>query len=156
MILSTLSSIATAITISVSNPTTMIFKDPIQFISIGKTGDYSVFLNNSKKVVILQPVRAQALSDLVVVTDKSNYQFKVHIGSESTQSYFQISDGLKNNSYTLSLKTESYEVYEGSTSVLLKNISQNDIEINGEKVKKSTSTYLPKGGNIYLDNKRIY
>jgi type IV secretory pathway VirB9-like protein len=79
MILSTLLNVATVIAISTSTPTTMIFKEPIQFVSAGKTGDFSLFINNNKKVIVIQPLKDIKASVLVVLTDNKNYQFKIQI-----------------------------------------------------------------------------
>ena len=78
MIISALINVATAISITSSNPTTLVFNDPIQYVSIGKTGDFSFHLNNNKKVIVIQPLREIKSAEMIVLTDEKNYQFKIH------------------------------------------------------------------------------
>lgn len=156
MILNTLVSIATAISISSTNPTTMIFKSPVEFVSIGKTGDFSFFINNNKKVIVIQPLKSLKVAEMVVVTDKNNYQFKIHIDEAQPKSYFQVEDGSINQSYVLKKKTEAFEIYEGQSSSMFKNLTDSQLIVNDEAVAKRTSVYFPKGGVLYLNSERIY
>jgi len=156
MILSTLLNVATVIAISTSTPTTMIFKEPIQFVSAGKTGDFSLFINNNKKVIVIQPLKDIKASELVVLTDNKNYQFKIQIEKSGGGSYFQVEDGKINLSYTLIKKTDNYEIYEGVSSLMFKNISENEIKLNEESLARRATSYLPKGGSIYVDSVKVY
>ena len=155
MILSALINIATTISISASNPTTMIFNGPVQFVSIGKTGDFSFFTNNNKKVIVIQPLKDLKNAEMVVLTEDKNYQFKIHIVAENPNNYYQVTNGNPNASFTLLKKSENYEVYEGSTSMMFKNLSEKEMVINDEALKGKASTYLPKGGSIYVNSERI-
>ena len=155
MILSALINIATTISISASNPTTMIFNEPVQFVSIGKTGDFSFFTNNNKKVIVIQPIKELKNAEMVVLTEDKNYQFKIHVVSENPTNYYQITNGSPNASFTMVKKSETYEVYEGSSSMMLKNLTDKEMIINDETLKGRSSIYLPKGGSIYLNNERI-
>ena len=156
MILSTLLNVATVITISTSAPTTMIFKVPIQFVSAGKTGDFSLFINNNKKVIVIQPIKEIKSSELVVLTDDKNYQFKIQIEKNGGGSYFQIEDGKVNQSYTLVKKTDNYEIYEGRSSLMFKNTSDREIKLNEESLSRRATSYLAKGGSIYVDSVKVY
>ena len=156
MILSTLLNVATVITISTSAPTTMIFKVPIQFVSAGKTGDFSLFINNNKKVIVIQPIKEIKSSELVVLTNDKNYQFKIQIEKNGGGSYFQIEDGKVNQSYTLVKKTDNYEIYEGRSSLMFKNTSDREIKLNEESLSRRATSYLAKGGSIYVDSVKVY
>jgi hypothetical protein len=155
MILSALINIATTISISASNPTTVIFNSPVQFVSIGKVGDFSFYTNNNKKVIVIQPLKNLKFSEMVVLTDDKNYQFKIHIVTDRPVNYYQVTNGRINNTFTLMKKSETFEVYEGSSSMMIKNLSTKEIVVNDELLKKSDSLYLPKGGSIYIQNERI-
>ena len=155
MILSALINIATTISITASNPTTMIFNEPVQFVSIGKTGDFSFFTNNNKKVVVIQPMKEIKNAEMIVLTEDKNYQFKIHVVSENPTNYYQITNGNPNTSYTLIKKSDAYEVYEGSSSMQFKNLTDKEMVINDETLKGRSSTYLPKGGSIYVNSERI-
>lgn len=156
MILEALINIATTISISAFNPTTLVFSDPIQFVSIGKSGDFSFYTNNNKKVIVIQPLKDLKTTEMIVLTEDRNYQFKIHIETLKAQNYYQIINGKPNSSFTQVLKTENYEVLEGASSLMVKNLSSNDQLINDETLKAKAFTYLPKGGAIYLNNQRIY
>lgn len=156
MILSALINIATTITISASNPTTLVFTDPVQFVSIGKTGDFSFFINNNKKVVVVQPLKDLKNAEMIVLTENKNYQFKIHIDSVRPINYYQVVNGSPNNSFTLLKRSETVEVYEGSSSMMLKNLSEKEVVVNDEILKGKSSVIIPKGGSLYLNNERIY
>ena len=155
MIISALINVATAISITSSNPTTLVFNDPIQYVSIGKTGDFSFHLNNNKKVIVIQPLKDIKMAEMIVLTDEKNYQFKIHSVSDHAQNYYQITNGHPNGSYTLIKAENGIELFEGVSSMLLKNKTNSDQYVNDELVKSQSTINLPKGGSVYINEKRI-
>jgi len=155
MILSALINIATTISISALGPTTLVFNEPIQFASIGKVGDYSIFINNNKKVLVINPIKELKKSEMIIVTENKNYQFKVHITNTLPESYFIVSEGKIDNSFVLLKKNDSFEIYEGDNSIMFKNTSDKNVTVNDESIMPRASIYLPKGGSIYLDSVRV-
>jgi len=155
MILSTITNVATFIVISSTNPTTLVFDSPVQFVSVGKTGDYSFFRSNNRKVVILQPIRPIRKSEMVVVTDDKNFQFKIIQDDKNVQTYYQVKDGKKNNIYDVTLSNDKIKILKGGTSYLVKNLTDDLIIINDEPVKAHSEITLPHGGAIYLNDQRL-
>ena len=155
MLLSALINIATTISISSSGPTTLVFNEPIQFASIGKVGDYSLFINNNKKVLVINPLKDLKKSEMIIITENRNFQFKIQITNNHPESYFQITEGKINNSFTLLKKEDAFEIYEGSSSLMFKNISDKILTINDESIKPHEKAYLPKGGSVYIDSERV-
>jgi Holliday junction resolvasome RuvABC ATP-dependent DNA helicase subunit len=155
MIISTLVNIATTISISAVNPTTIVFSDPVQFVTIGKTGDFSILTNNNKKVVVICPVKNIEKAEMVVLTENKNYQFKIHVVSKNPNNYYQITDGRPNVSYTLLKRTNNYEILEGISSIKIKNLTDKELNINEETLLSKSSMYLPKGGSVYVNSDRI-
>jgi len=154
MIISTLVNIATTISISASNPTTIVFSDPVQFVSIGKTGDFSFFTNNNKKVIVIHPVKNIEKAEMVVLTEEKNYQFKIHVVADNPNNYYQITNGRQNGSYKLLKRSDIYEILEGASSIMVKNVSDKELNINDETLRPKSSMYLPKGGSVYVNNER--
>ena len=155
MIISTLINIATTISISALNPTTIVFKDPIQFVSIGKTGDFSFYTTSNKKVIVIQPIKNITKTEMVVLTDNLNYQFKIHVNNQKTNNYYQVDKGRKNSSYTLLKRMNTYEVLEGATSIMIKNLSKEELIVNDEVIKSKSFIYLPKGGSVYVNEEQV-
>lgn len=155
MILSTITNVATFIVISSTNPTTLVFDSPVQFVSVGKTGDYSFFRSNNRKVVILQPIRPIRKSEMVVVTDDKNFQFKIIQDDKNVQTYYQIKEGKKNNVYDVTLSNEKIKILKGNTSYLVKNLTDDQVIINDEPVKAHSEITLPLGGAIYSNDQRV-
>ena len=155
MLLSALINVATTISISAAGPTTLVFNEPISFASIGKVGDYSLFINNNKNVLVINPLKDLKKSEMIIITENRNFQFKIQITNNHPESYFQITEGKVNSSFTLLKKEELFEVYEGVSSLMLKNISDKSLTINDEVIKPHSITYLPKGGSIYIDSERV-
>jgi type IV secretory pathway VirB9-like protein len=155
MLLSALINIASTITISANNPTTLVFNEPIQFVSAGKAGDFSIFINNNKKILVISPIKDLPKAEMIIVTDNSSYQFKIKLNNSNYTNYFQVANGSKNLSYSVLKKSENFELYEGKSSYMLKNISDKEININDEILKPKDTSYLPKGESIYINETRI-
>ncbi|MBC7540152.1 MAG: hypothetical protein H7281_15110 [Bacteriovorax sp.] len=155
MLIQTLLNVATALSISPTIPTTIVFNEPITFAAIGKAGDFSVNTNRKKNVIVIQPIRTMNQTELIILTENKNYQFKVHIDSSRYDSFYTVSDGQKNNSYVLVKKTNTWEIYEGVSSIQFKNLIENEIVVNDIIVKARSSVYLPKGTSVYINSERV-
>lgn len=155
MILSTITNVATFLVISSTNPTTLVFDSPVQFVSVGKAGDYSFFRSNNRKVVILQPIRPIKKSEMVVVTDDKNFQFKIIQDEKNVQTYYQVKEGKKNSVFDVLVTNEKYKILKGASSFLVKNLSDEQITINDEAIRPHGEISLPLGGAIYFNDQRV-
>lgn len=155
MIVNVLGGVMTYLAINSSSPTVLQFQSNVEYFSIGKIGDYSVYRSNNGKVLVLNPIKRNEEVDLVVLSKDKSYSFRLKQVEVKTETLFEIRDGLVDSSFELLKKNENFEVWEGKESIFFKNQTSNAVRVNGQEVKAKSSTCFGKNNALYLGDERL-
>lgn len=143
----------------ISHPTTLVFNEPVEYVSAGREGDFDLHRANNQKIVVLRPLKPFGETDMIVITKDHHYQFKlknvlVSQKSDQSHSFINIYEGAINRSFEKKSETEAYKILEGETSSWIVNKSKVPINVNGEEVIRDG--YFSKGSPILINNHRAW
>ncbi len=139
--------------LTMNAPTTLVFQNPVEYVSAGKTGDFSINRSNNKKILVIQPLKEVSETNMVVVTSEENFNFKVQIVDKEAHSFVYLYDGQVNKSFIKKLETDSFRILEGETSVLIQNKEKHSLTVNGVSLEREG--YFSKGSPVMIENKRV-
>jgi hypothetical protein len=142
--------------LSPNHPTTLVFDEPVEYISAGREGDFDLHRARSQKIIVMRPLKQFIETDMIVITKDHHYQFKLKedLDSKSSHSFVNIYEGVVNRSFEKKLETDSYKVFEGETSSWVVNKSKIPINVNGMEVVRDG--YFSKGSPILINNQRVW
>ena len=143
--------------LSVSHPTTLVFDEPVEYVSAGREGDFSIHRANNQKILVIRPIKEIADTDMVVLTKDQHYQFRVLNSSFDKgrdHSFVYIHDGIPNKAYVLKYEDQNIRILEGETSSLVQNKSKDKVFVNEKIVEREAN--FSKGIPFILNNKRIF
>ncbi len=145
--------------LTISHPTTLVFDEPVEYVSAGREGDFDLHRANNQKIVVVRPLKPFGETDMIVITKDHHYQFKLKevLGNQDsiqTHSFVNIYEGAVNKSFDKKVETDTFKVFEGETSSWIVNKSKNSINVNGEEV--SRDGYFSKGSPILINNQRVW
>ena len=145
--------------LSITHPTTLVFEEPVEYVSAGREGDFDLHRANNQKIVVIRPLKPFGETDMIVITKDHHYQFKlkeVLAGPkpELSHSFINIYEGVINRSFDKKIENDSYKILEGETSSWVVNKSKNPIMVNGEEVVRDG--YFSKGSPILINDQRIW
>jgi len=143
----------TTIFLSLNLLTTLSFESEIKSFYYGGSKEDVFIKETDNKTLLLKPYRTDGLSNLLVVTLKRKYYFQLAYDASEPHTFVEVRHGLMNHAQTKKAVTESYEIWEGSSSILFVNKSPAEVNVNGIKVKKRE--YVSKGVPVFLNGKRI-
>ena len=63
--------------LTVSHPTTLVFDEPVEYVSAGKEGEFALHRANNQKILVVQPIKEFSETDMIVITKEHHYQFKI-------------------------------------------------------------------------------
>lgn len=142
--------------LTTSHPTTLVFDEPVEYVSIGKEGDFSLHRANNQKILVVQPLKDFLETDMIVITKEHHYQFKVRMPeskNESTHAFVYIHDGGINRSYVLKFENTELRILEGDTSTLIQNKTNKPILVNEKLVEREN--HFSKGTPFIVNKQRI-
>lgn len=139
--------------LSLSSPTTLVFEGPIEYVSAGKQGDFSLHRSNNHKILIIQPLKEVAETNMVVVTTDQHYQFKIQTVAETGHHFIYVYQGAINKTFSKKLETTDFRILEGDSSSLIQNKLDFPIEVNGVQVIREG--YFSKGAPVIINHKRV-
>lgn len=153
-----LSKTLTFLFLSLSHPTTMVFVEPIEYVSAGSNGDFDLHRANNQKILVIKPLKSFGETDMIVLTKDQHYQFKLReIPSNADQgkshSLVNIYKGEINKSYIKKLDTDTYRVLEGETSTWVINKTGKNLEVNGGELERDG--YFSKGAPLLINKERV-
>ncbi|MGZ3789420.1 MAG: hypothetical protein ACXVLQ_12905 [Bacteriovorax sp.] len=145
--------------LSISHPTTLVFDEPVEYVSAGREGDFDLHRANNQKIVVIRPLKPFGETDMIVITKDHHYQFKLKEvqagqGIDKSHSFINIYDGEINRSFEKKIETDTYKVFEGASSTWIVNKSKNPINVNGVEVIRDG--YFSKGSPILINNQRAW
>jgi hypothetical protein len=140
--------------LSLSNPTTLYFDEPVEYVQAGKTGDTSLVRSSNKKVLVIQPLKTpKGSNNMVILTKNHHFNFKYEIVDKAHHDFVYIHEGKENTSYVKKYEDENVKLLEGSSSVYIVNKGKTPVSVNSQELKKAM--IFSKGLPIFIDNKRI-
>lgn len=144
--------------LSISHPTTLVFEEPIEYVSAGKQGDFDIHRSNNQKILVLRPLKSFGETDMIILTKKNHYQFKlkeVYLNGLNDKSHTLVNvyKGEVNKVYAKKLETDSFRVFEGETSTWIVNKSKDSLKVNGVEISKEG--YFSKGSPLLINNQRV-
>lgn len=143
----------------ISHPTTLVFDEPVEYVSAGRDGDFDLHRANNKKIVVVRPLKPFGETDMIVITKDHHYQFKLKEvlasqRADQSHSFINIYEGAINRSFDKKIETDTYKILEGETSSWIVNKSKNPINVNGEEIVRDG--YFSKGSPILINNQRVW
>lgn len=141
--------------LSVNHPTTLIFDEPVEYVSAGREGDFSLHRSNNQKILVIRPLKDNFETDMIVITKDHHYQFKINAPkqSEKTHSLVYIHNGALDRSYVLKYESEKIRILEGETSTLIQNKTKKGISVNDIEITKDGN--FSKGIPFIVDGERV-
>lgn len=144
--------------LTLSHPTTLVFNEPVEYVSAGKEGDFDLHRANNQKILVIRPLKYFGETDMIIITKDRHYQFKlkeVQQGQNSDQSHslVNIYEGAINRSFNKKIETDNYKIFDGETSSWVVNKAKSPITVNGVEVVRDG--YFSKGSPILINNQRV-
>ena len=141
--------------LSTSSPTTLHFEEPVEFMQAGKGSDFDVSFSKNRKTIVIRPIGIfPDPKNMVVITEDTNFHFKL-VNRESKQHDFvYIHKGKTNSTYVKKFENTLVKIHEGESSLYLVNKTNAPIDINGSPVERHT--FLSKGLPVFLNGEAIY
>lgn len=142
--------------LTISHPTTLVFDEPVDYVSAGKEGEFSLHRANNQKILVVQPLKDFSETDMIVITKDHHYQFKVrkpNTENEKAHSFVYIHEGEVNRSYVLKFENDDVKILEGETSTLVQNKSKKPILVNEKVIEREGS--FSKGIPFVVNNLRV-
>lgn len=144
--------------LSLSHPTTLVFEEPVEYVSAGKTGDFHIHRANNQKILVIRALRSFGETDMIILTKENHYQFKLkevyqNQGNGKSHSFINIYEGAINKSFSKKLETQDFRIFEGSTSTWVVNKKKESLLVNEKEISKEG--YFSKGSPILINDKRV-
>ncbi len=154
MIFSILPTTITTLFLSANLITTLTFKDDVRSFIYGGTKEeiFSELANNNKTLVIKAKKRGID-TNLIIVTSKNRYYFNVKESEKIPHQFIEVEDGMINSNFRKIKETDSYDLFEGSTSIMIVSKKKDGIIINSETV--TSKDYFSKGVPLIIDGIRV-
>lgn len=139
--------------LSLSSPTTLVFQEPIDYVSAGKNGDFSLNRSNNQKILVIQPLKEISETNMVVITKDQHFQFKVKTVDKNHHNFIYVYSGMVNKTFIKKLETSEFRLLEGDTSVLVQNKLNRPLKVNDVTVEREE--HFSKGVPLFINEKRI-
>jgi hypothetical protein len=144
----------TTLFLSLNLLTTLSFDSEIQSYLYGGSQEEMFFqVTNNHKTLAIKPKMEGAFSNLLVITRNGKYYFDLKLDRSNPHQFIEIKNGMMNHALTKKIKTREYEILEGDNSILFINHTNQEVMVNGLKVKHRE--YFSKGVPIIFEGKRI-
>lgn len=154
MIFSILPTSITTLFLSMNLITTLTFKDDVRsFIYGGTKEEVFTELANNNKTLVIKAKKKGLDTNLIIVTAKNRYYFNVKETVNNSHQFIEVEDGEINTSFRKIKETENYDLFEGSSSVMVVSKKRSGISVNGEIV--TSKDYFSKGTPLFIEGVRV-
>lgn len=154
MIFSVLPNTISTLFLSANLITSLTFKDEVRsYIYGGVKEEVFAELANSNKTLVLKAKKKDIDTNLIIVTSKNRYYFTVKGTDKYSHQFVEIEDGTINSNFKKIQENDTYEIFEGMTSLMVVNKSKVPIVVNGIEVR--AKEYFSKGTPMFVDGHRI-
>ncbi len=139
--------------LSLSSPTTLVFQEPIEYVSAGKNGDFALNRSNNQKILVIQPLKEIAETNMVVITKEQHFQFKVRPVEKGHHTFVYVYPGAINKTFVKKLETSDFRILEGDSSILVQSKRDGPLTVNDYEVKRED--HFSKGVPLFINGKRV-
>ncbi|HXH74374.1 MAG TPA: TrbG/VirB9 family P-type conjugative transfer protein [Bacteriovoracaceae bacterium] len=139
--------------LSLNAPTTLVFQEPIEYVSAGKNGDFSLNRSNNQKILVIQPLKEITETNMVIITKDQHFQFKLKTVDKGHHAFVYVYPGAINKTFVKKVETEDFRLLEGDSSVLVRNRKAGPIKVNDVLVERDE--YFSKGVPLFINSKRV-
>ncbi|MFA6236265.1 MAG: hypothetical protein WC635_02970 [Bacteriovorax sp.] len=144
----------TTLFLSLNLLTTMSFNDDIRsFIYGGNKEEVFLEVSNNNKTLVMKAKKKDINTNMLVVTNKNKYYFHVKLDESTPHQFIEINDGEINSAFKKVIEKDTYEILQGTSSLLIVNKTKNPVTVNGIKV--ISKDYFSLGVPIILNGERI-
>jgi len=144
----------TTLCLSLNLLTTMSFNDDIRsYIYGGNKEEVFLEISNNNKTLVMKSKKKDINTNMLVVTSKNKYYFHVKTDESIPHQFIEINDGEINSAFKKVLEKDTYEILQGTSSLLIVNKTKNPLTVNGIKV--ISKEYFSLGVPIVLNGERI-
>ncbi len=138
--------------LTVASPTTLVFNEPIEYISAGKNGDVTIHRSNNKMMLVVQPLKELMSTNMIVITKNNHFQFRIQT-SDRPHNIVYVYPGKVNTTFLKRLETADFRILEGDSSVLVLNRSDSALKVNDQLIEREQ--YFSKGVPLFINEHRI-
>ncbi len=154
MIFYILSNQIASLFLSMNLLTTLSFDSEVQaFYYGGDKQELFIELTNNQRTLALKPRREGLSSNMLVITKGGKFYFHLSIDEKSPHEFIEVKQGQINQGMKFLKKYPTFEIWEGSTSLMILNKGKEELEINGIKVRDKE--FFSKGTPIILNGVRL-
>lgn len=139
--------------LSLINPTTLVFNEPIEYVSVGRNKEIDVIRSHNQKILIIHPKTEINSANMIVITKSNHYQFRVTTKEGRFHALVYVYPGEINQTFVKKLETEKFRILEGDTSIYVQNKTKESLLVNEVEVKREE--YFSKGAPIIINNDRV-
>ncbi len=139
--------------LSLNSPTTLVFQEPIEYVSAGKNGDFALNRSNNQKILVIQPLKEVSDTNMVVITKDQHFQFKINTATKRHHTFVYVYPGMINKTFIKKLETSDFRILEGDSSILVQNKRDGVLKVNDRTVDRDE--YFSKGVPLFINEKRI-
>jgi len=143
----------TSLFVGLNMLTTLSFESDVKSFYYGGNKEDVFFKVADNRTLLIKPYRLDTLSNLLVVTDKRKFYFQLKDGAAHPHGFVEVKHGVMNHALKKKLTTDQYDILEGESSLLFVNKREQEVEVNGVKVKQRE--YFSKGVPLIFESKRI-
>jgi hypothetical protein len=139
--------------LSLSSPTTLVFQEPIEYVSAGKNGDFAINRSNNQKILVIQPLKEIAETNMVVITKEQHFQFKLSTSDKYHHTFVYVYPGAINKTFVKKLETPDFRILEGDSSTLVQNKRDGPLRVNDKELERED--HFSKGVPLFINGKRV-
>ncbi len=144
----------TTLFLSLNLLTTMSFNDDIRsFIYGGNKEEVYLEISNNNKTLVMKGKKKEINTNMLVITSKNKYYFHVRLDENNPHQFIEVNDGEINSAFKKIVEKDTYEILQGTSSLLIVNKTKNPITVNGQKI--ISKEYFSLGVPIILNGERI-
>ena len=135
-------------------PTTLQFENPIEYYSLGSSGDFDSYLTKNKKILLIRPKKEIFDEFLVVITRNHSYEFRAKSTPKILTALYRIHDGKAEKFYRPKYERDGYRVLTGRRSVKIVRTKGGSLTVNGATTSKRF-IYYPKNAHLTVNGEAI-
>ncbi len=135
--------------------TTLSFEsEVISYYYGGDKGDLFIELTNNQRTLAIKAKKENLASNMLVITRAGKFYFTLKVDDKSPHQFIEVKQGQINQAMKLFKTYPSFEIWEGSTSLMILNKGKNELEVNGMKIKDKE--YFSKGPPLMISGERLF
>ena len=136
--------------------TTLSFDSEIlSYVYGGGESELYSSLTQDNKTLVLKPKKDELDSNLLVQTKQGNFYFDLKSNKANPHKFITVKAGVVNQSYRQLKTMGKIEVWEGESSLLIKNNSNSQIIVNGTLIQELGQGHASKGAPLMINSQRV-